>query len=361
MPGLKKESDVMELGRYSGKTLGLSVTVVVLLILGIAGIVYILESRDPGDEGDLVIISYTSFETWGLGPEVVPIFSEMYGVNVTLKTNYGDMGQVMSALKKGERADLVVGIDNSMLRTALKLDLLDTYEPRNLDKVDPSLIFDDEFHVVPYDYGYIAIICNSELMKEKELPYPSSVLDLTDAVYRDQIMLLDPAGSSTGSSFLIWAASVAGDDLDGYLRDLSKNSFNVFYTWDTMYQAFISGEAPMAISYGLDTAYDHLYSGSSTTVTIVPDDEGYRQIEGAGILRGAENREMAENFLEFMLTDEFQKRVGMNVMLPVVPGTSIESVYLEYGESAESHVEPPQKEIMENYDRWLASWDEAFY
>jgi thiamine transport system substrate-binding protein len=291
----------------------------------------------------------------------VEIFEELHGINVTLKTNFGDVGQVMSALDKGEYADLVIGIDNSMLRTALKLDLLDVYRPENISRVDPDMIFDPNFHVIPYDYGYIAIICNSVMMEERNLPYPDSIMNLSKDVYRDQIMLMDPATSSTGSSFLIWAASVAGDNLDGYLSGLAENQFNVFPTWENMYKAFQEGEAPIAISYGLDTASDYYFFESSTTRTIVPENEGYRQIEGAGILKGARNREMAEEFLEFMLSDDFQSRVGYNVMLPVVPGTAIEPLYIEHGMWAQNHVEPTQDEIQENYPDWFSSWEDAFY
>ncbi|MGA1848769.1 MAG: thiamine ABC transporter substrate-binding protein, partial [Thermoplasmatota archaeon] len=268
---------------------------------------------------------------------------------------------VLSALDKGEYADLVIGIDNSMLRTALKLELLDTYRPDNIDRVEPDMIFDPEYHVVPYDYGYLAIICNTVMMDERNLPYPDSILNLSMDVYNDQIMLIDPATSSTGSSFLIWAASVAGEGLDDYLSDLADNQFNVFSTWDGMYKAFQEGEAPMAISYGLDTASDHYFFGSSTTRTIVPENEGYRQIEGAGILKGAGNRDMAEEFLEFMLTDDFQSRVGYNVMLPVVPGTAVDPVYLEHGVWAREHVEPAREEVQQNYPEWFSSWEDAFY
>ncbi len=352
---------MMNEGNVSAKAYVFAVGAVILVLLGVIGIVVYLETISDDDTGGLVIISYNSFEEWGLGPETVKIFEDMHGINVTLKTNFGDVGQVLSALDKGEYADLVIGIDNSMLRTALRLDLLDTYRPENIDRVDPDMIFDPEYHVVPYDYGYLAIICNTGMMAERNLPYPDSILNLSRDVYNGQIMLIDPATSSTGSSFLIWAASVAGEGLDDYLSDLADNQFNVFPTWDGMYKAFQEGEAPIAISYGLDTASDHYFFGSSTTRTIVPENEGYRQIEGAGILKGAENREMAEEFLEFMLAEDFQSRVGYNVMLPVVPGTDVNPVYLEHGVWARDHLEPAQEEVQENYPDWFSSWEDAFY
>lgn len=353
-------------GRSTVRTaVSISIIVLILFALVISAVVY-LESRDR-EEGnaDLVIYSYDSFQSWGLSEAVIPLFKEKYDLNVTLHT-MGDTGNVLARLvleKDRHLADLVIGVDNSMLHRALDEDLLQTYIPTGISDVASDLVFDPDGYLTPYDYGYLAIICNSEMMDERGLPYPDSLLDLADPVYKDSIMFTDPITSSTGSSFLIWASSVSGDDRSEFFESLSRNSFNVYGTWDAMYSAFHAGEAPLAISYGLDTASEMMYAEdpeSVTTITIVPENEGYRQIEGAGIVKGSRNREAAELFLEFMLSDDFQSRVGKNVMLPVVEGATVDSLYLEHGSFATSHVEPDQTEIIENWDTWLSDWEDAF-
>jgi thiamine transport system substrate-binding protein len=278
----------------------------------------------------------------------------------------GDAGNVMARLaveRSDPVADLVIGIDNSMLHKAVELDLLEPYLPAGLQNVKEGLVFDREGYLTPYDSGYIAIICNSEMMKERDLPYPDSLLDLADPIYEDSIMFVDPVISSTGSSFLIWASVMSGQNRSAFFRDLNDNSFNVFATWDAMYAAFRAGEAPMAISYGLDTASEIMWAEDPetvTTVTVVPEDEGYRQIEGAGIVKGTDSREEAEEFLEFMLTTEFQSRVGVNVMLPVVRGVPVDHAYLDHGAFATTHREADQDDIAENWDLWLSEWENAF-
>lgn len=346
-------------------TVSIVAAVLILAALAVSAVVY-LESRDDDDDvNTLVIYSYDSFESWGLADAVIPVFEEEYGINVTLRT-MGDAGNVMARLaieKEDPVADLVIGIDNSMLHKAKDLNLLETYKPDGLSSVDPELVFDPEGYLTPYDYGYIAIICNGEMMEDLSLPYPDSILDLADPVYEDSIMFIDPVTSSTGSSFLIWASAVAEGDRSSFFSDLSSNSFNVYGTWDAMYAAFQAGEAPIAISYGLDTASEMMWAedpDSVTTVTIVPDEEGYRQMEGAGIVNDAGNRDAAEDFLDFMLTPAFQEKVGYNVMLPVVDGTPVDQIYLDNGEFAGSHVEPDQETIDENWETWLSDWEQAF-
>ena len=57
-------------------------------------------------------------------------------------------------------ADVVIGIDNSMLHRAVSHDLLEPYIPVNIDRLDPTIDFDPDHYIVPFDYGYISILCN---------------------------------------------------------------------------------------------------------------------------------------------------------------------------------------------------------
>lgn len=358
----------MKFEKLGAVSRGTVITMVVLLLitaLAVTGAVYLLEKTQDEGESELVIYAYTSFESYGLGPAVIPKFEEKYGVNVTVETP-GDVGNVLAKLKlekNDPQADVVIGVDNSMLHRAVGSGLLEPYTPVNIDRLDPTMSFDPGHYVVPFDYGYIAIICNGTRMEDLGLEIPSSVLDLADPEYRDNILLIDPEQSSTGSSFLIWASTVAGDQgRKSYFQDLAANAGQrVYNSWDSMYAAWENGEAPIAISYGLDTAYEVMWYGTNNTITVVPDDEGYRQIEGAGLVKGAKDQDLARKFLDFILTDDFQSEVYNNYMLPVVPEIEIDPVFLEHGAFAEDHVEPDIPEVEENYDVWLEDWRQAFY
>ena len=350
-------------GAISSKTVAIIIVACLLLLIVVGGAIYILESKSE-EKGDLVIYTYDSFVAeWGLGPKVIPLFEEKYDVNVTVLPQ-GDVGGIIDRLeieKDDPKADIALGIDNSMLHMAVEEDLLETYTPPNLDRVNQSLVFDPEHHLIPYDYGYIAIICNRELMEERNLPVPDKLTDLADSIYRDQILLIDPATSSTGASFMIWAAQVTGDEYPQFFQDLAENRRALYDTWDNMYyNGYMEGEAPIAISYGLDTAFEMSYYGTHDNITVVPQDHGYRQIEGAGIVKGAKNRSLAEKFIQFMISDQFQEHVESNVMLPVVDGIEISEYFREYGEYATEHAEGTQSEIGDNYRSWLNEWDQAF-
>jgi len=353
-------------GSISGKTIVILVIIGVLTLLWITGTVYFLELIGEEEEPDLVIYTYESFQNpeYGLGPAVIPKFEKMYDVKVKVVTP-GDVGTVIGRMnmeKDDPKADIVIGIDNSMLYKAVNMNLLESYTPENLSRVDQTMIFDPDHYMVPYDYGYLAIICNSEMMEDRGLEIPDDLLDLGDPQYDGQLLLMDPSTSSTGSSFLIWAASVSGENHSAFFNALADNANGkVLSSWDAMYEAWGKGEAPIAISYGLDTAYEVENYGTNNTVTVVPDHQGYRQIEGACLVKGAMHKDLAQKFLEFVLSDEFQTEVHRNVMLPVVPGIELDPYFATYGEFASQHVEPTTEEVMENYDDWYQAWREAFF
>ncbi|MGA1792510.1 MAG: thiamine ABC transporter substrate binding subunit [Thermoplasmatota archaeon] len=358
----------MKEGAVSGKTIAILAIIFILITAWVLGTVYYLYLIGEEEEPDLVIYTYESFQNpdYGLGPAVIPKFEKMYDVKVKVITP-GDVGTVIGRLNAeidDPKADIAMGVDNSMMykNKTMRTDLFEPYVPANISRLDPSIAEDLDNYMVPYDYGYLAMICNGETMRNRGLEIPDDLMDLADPQYDGQLILPDPGTSSTGSSFMIWAASVAGENYSAFFGDLADNANGrVLSSWDAMYDAWLKGEAPIAISYGLDTAYEVKFYSTNNTVTVVPDHQGYRQIEGACLVKGAPHKELAQLFLEFILSEDFQTEVHRNVMLPAVTGIELDPYFSSHGEFATQHVEPTNEDVLENYDRWYQAWREAFF
>jgi len=314
------------------------------------------EREQAADE--LVIYAYDSFVSeWGPGPVVVPIFEEKTGIDVTL-ISAGDAGQVLSRAileMDDPQADIILGIDNNLLARALDAEILSTYKPEGIDKVPDEFVFDPEYHVIPYDYGYFSIVYDSKVLTDP----PSSLEDLTEPRFVDSLILMDPRTSSPGLGFLLWTIEVYGEDFPRYWRRLTDNILTITEGWDSGYGLFTSGEAPMVLSYSTSPAY-HLEYEDTRRYRAIPFDEGnYLQIEGIGILEGAPNREAAEKFLDFVLTDDFQSVIPItNWMFPVVPETELPDGF-EIAVVPEKSLILDYAEIQANYDRWIDMWLEA--
>ena len=86
----------------------------------------------------------------------------------------------------------------------------------------------------------------------------------------------------------------------------------------------------------------------------------FRQIEYAGILKGAANEVGARKFIDFMLSPEVQSAIPENLyMYPAVIDTELPEDWARFAPLASSPIEVPAEEIGANRDRWIQEWTEA--
>jgi len=305
---------------------------------------------------DLTIYAYDSFVSeWGPAGKVIPKFEQKYGVKVQL-LSAGDAGQVLNRAileKKRPKADIVMGIDNNLLAKALDADVLEPYKSPNIYLIPDNLIFDKTYHVTPFDHGYFAIVYDSLRLKNP----PRSMDDLLRPEYRDKIILEDPRTSSPGLGFLLWTIAVYREDR--YLEfweKLMPNILTITEGWDTAYGLFTSGEAPMVLSYTTSPAYHVKYENTTRYRAAIFREGNYRQIEGMGILKGAKNRAMAQKFLDFMVTEDFQGEIPLtNWMFPVNPRVKLPDSF-KYAPEPDISLSLDTYQIQRNQERWIDGW-----
>nr|MDJ0827628.1 thiamine ABC transporter substrate-binding protein [Rhodobacter sp.] len=89
--------------------------------------------------------------------------------------------------------------------------------------------------------------------------------------------------------------------------------------WSEAYGLFLDGEADMVLSYTTSPAY-HLIAEEDAGKAAAPFDEGhYMQIEVAGKVAATDQPDLADAFLDFMLTDAFQTVIPTtNWMYPAI-------------------------------------------
>lgn len=274
-------------------------------------------SVDESDRRILKVYCYDSFSSeWGPGPAIAEAFFEQTGISVEYHAP-GDAVTVLNQLilEKGKSsADVVIGLDNSLLSRTLDAGILEPYKSPGLSEVPEELIFDKSYTMTPFDYGHFAICYDSEILP---VP-PGSLEDLTSEQYADSLVLMDPRTSSPGLGFLLWTVAAYGDNWVDYWNRLKPSILTVTDGWSQGYTLFTAGEAPMVLSYGTSPVYHSEYEGTNRYRAAEFSDGHVVQIEGMGISTGTENREAAEAFIDFMLTEEAQRSVAMsNIMLPV--------------------------------------------
>jgi len=311
----------------------------------------------PGSdkEQSLVIYAYDSFVSeWGPAGKVIPRFEAQTGAKVTV-ISAGDAGQVLARaiLEKADpQADLIIGVDNSLLARAQEQKVLEPYGSPNLGLVPRELQFDPSHSVTPMDYGYFAIVYDSQKLPDP----PSSLQDLASPRFRGKLLLEDPRTSSPGLGFLLWTIAVYGDGWPDYWRRLQPNILTVTDGWDAAYGMFTSGEAPLVLSYTTSPAY-HLENEKTERYRAAMFPEGhYLQVEGVGLLKGAKHPVLARRFIDYMLTEAFQGELALtNWMYPVNPEVRLPDSYRLAPMPAKS-LSLPAAQIREHQAEWLGQW-----
>ncbi|HEB10507.1 MAG TPA: thiamine ABC transporter substrate-binding protein, partial [Spirochaetales bacterium] len=126
--------------------------------------------------------------------------------------------------------------------------------------------------------------------------------------------------------------------------------------WDSAYGMFTGGEAPIVLSYTTSPAYHVEYEESRRYRALIFKRGNYLQIEGMAILKGARNRETAREFIDFILTEEFQKEIPLtNWMYPVNPRVKLPESF-KFAPKPLTSLSLSAEEIDKNRDLWLKDW-----
>jgi len=260
---------------------------------------------------ELIVYTYDSFTSdWGPGPAIEKSFEETCACDLKL-VGLGDGAALLARLKlEGARsdADVVMGLDTSLIAAAKETGLF-TETAVSAAYTLPVEWNDAVF--APYDWGYFAFVHN------KDLTPPANFKALGDSDLK--IVIQDPRSSTPGLGLLMWVKAAYGDEAPAIWDALADNVVTVTKGWSEAYGLFLEGEADMVLSYTTSPAY-HLIAEEDDSKAAAEFDEGhYMQIEVVGTLAGSDQPELAEKFLNFMVSDAAQAILPTtNWMYPAV-------------------------------------------
>jgi len=266
-------------------------------------------------ENTLTIYTYDSFAAdWGPGPKIEQAFEAKCGCDV----NFVALDDGVSILNRlrleggNSKADIVLGLDNNLMAEAKKTGLLTEHNVDTANTVLPNGWSDTTF--VPYDYGYFAFVYN----KEKLANPPKSMKELVETRDDLKVIYQDPRTSTPGQGLMLWMKSIYGDDVTQAWQKLASKTVTVTKGWSEAYSMFLNGESDLVLSYTTSPAY-HLIAENDSKFTTANFAEGhYMQVEVAAKVKGAKNSELADQFMNFILSDEFQSAMPTgNWMYPV--------------------------------------------
>nr|WP_194710509.1 thiamine ABC transporter substrate binding subunit [Vibrio parahaemolyticus] len=266
-------------------------------------------------ENTLTIYTYDSFAAdWGPGPKIEQAFEAKCGCDV----NFVALDDGVSILNRlrleggNSKADIVLGLDNNLMAEAKKTGLLTEHNVDTANTVLPNGWSDTTF--VPYDYGYFAFVYN----KEKLANPPKSMKELVETRDDLKVIYQDPRTSTPGQGLMLWMKSIYGDDVTQAWQKLASKTVTVTKGWSEAYSMFLNGESDLVLSYTTSPAYHLIAENDSKFATANFAEGHYMQVEVAAKVKGSKNSELADKFMDFILSDEFQSAMPTgNWMYPV--------------------------------------------
>ena len=318
---------------------------------------------DGSQPKDVVLVTHDSF---AVSKDVKQAFEKDTGLQLRILQG-GDANETLNKalLTAGDpQGDVIFGVDDSILSRALDGDLLDEYRSPELSALEPDFSSPDS-HVTPIDHGEVCLNVDRGWFASHDVPPPTSLADLALDRYRNLLVVENPATSSPGLAFVLATIATFGDRWETYWRGLRANGVMVVDGWEEAYTQQFSGAAgspgkrPIVVSYASSPAAEVIFASKrpSTAPTAAVEAGCYRQVEYAGILRGAHNVDGARKLIDFMLSERFQADVpGSMFVYPVRSGVPLPEAFVKYAVVPKDPLQLSPQEIDANRDRWVARW-----
>ena len=322
--------------------------IIILLLLGLSTKAY---------TNNLTIYTYDSFiSEWGPGRIIEKIFERKFNTNIKFIV----VGSAASLLNKvilegsTTKADIILGLDMNLLDNAEKTNLFADHQIANLnEKLILPINWESE-KFVPYNFGYFAFVYNNKKFTKP----PKSMNELINNT-EARIVIQDPRTSTPGLGLLTWIKSIYGDNAQYEWKKLNKKIVTVTKGWtDAYYNIFLAGEADLVLSYTTSPAAHEMFENDKDYSAIAFKEGNYLSVEFAGILKSSKNKIQANNFINFMLSEEFQSVIpSTNIMYPVIKISDFPNAYKSIEIPKPLQIKPAI--IRENKQIWIEEWLDA--
>lgn len=314
----------------------------------------------------LTVITHDSFD---VDKKLVAQFESQNGVKVRFVKG-GDAGELLNRLvltRRAPLADVVYGLDNSLLARARQMDLLQAYKSPLLAKVPAAYRLDEAGYLNTVDYGYVALNYDRAYFQKAGLKLPTSLDDLKEPEYARLTVVPSPATSSPGLAFLLATVNHYGEaGAWQWWKAARAGGLKVVRGWnDAYYKDFTrnGGKYPIVLSYASSPAAEVFYAdgydpaklpAQAPTANLLLPGSTWLQLEGVGILKGAKQPALARKFVDFMLSPGVQADIPTRMWIyPAVGGTKLDPVF-KFAE--QPRPAPVKASVTANPQRLVDAW-----
>lgn len=281
----------------------------------------------------LTVITHDSFD---LDKKLIAGFEAANHVRVRLIRG-GDAGEMLNKLilsKANPIADVVYGLDNTLLPRAEAAGLLTPYTSPMTAKIPSQYRLGSLLSTV--DTGYVSLNYDKAYFAKAGLKLPATLAELKTPPYARLTVVESPATSSPGAAFYLATVQELGQDgALAWWRSARQNGMKVTRGWSQAYNQDFSlygGRYPIVLSYASSPAAEVFYSEGklkdAPSGNLFLPGSSFLQLEGVGVLKGSKQPALARRFVDFMLSAPVQADFPTRMWVyPSVQGVKLGEVW----------------------------------
>ena len=343
------------------------------------------ESSSECEDGTLDILTY---DILALSDDLIDQFSveSGYCVNFIKEDDSGGILDKMMLTKDSPVADLMIGLDNTYLQTALVNNLLTEtnyvtnsgYQNISQSALEPY----SGSMAIPFDMGPVCLNYDERFVDDENVSTPTSLWNLTDEEWRGKLTFPSPVTSSPGRAFLVATIDYFENDNDperdafDWWEAIADNDAIFTTGWTESYETHYTGgygeyttgyigDAHLTVSYCQSPGVEAYYAGNYThSTSITLPKSTFQQVEYTGIINGANDIDAAEEFIEYLLSTEVNSNMPVNnLMYSVLNGQTLPEIngYKFHSDIPEENSNIEISRINEEMATWLQDWQSATY
>lgn len=312
------------------------------VIMGLCAAVLMLAA--PAAAEDLLV--YTALEDDEI-PRYLALFNKAYP-NITVKIVRDSTGIVTAKLlaeKDNPQADVVWGTAATSLMLFDQAGMVAPYAPKGLEKVVPKMRdANNPPHWVGIKAWMTGFCVNTVEVEAMKLPIPKSFDDLTDNVYRGQLVMPNPASSGTGFLTVSAILQMKGEKEGwAYLDRLHENIGSYTHSGSKPCKLAGSGEYPIGISFAY-RGFMQKQKGEPV-LTVFPAEGSGWDVEANCLIKKPQIKAAAKTFLDWAISEPVMREYAQVYPVTAYPtGVPV----------PEGFPTEPAKQLIENDFDWAA-------
>ena len=350
------------------RRLGATVALALSCALAAAGLAACSVSAPQRDaSGSDHTVTLVTHDSWALPKRLVREFEHQSGYSLRVVRN-GDAGSLTNKLvltKDAPLGDVAYGVDNTFATRAVDAGVFEDYAPAGLPAaVDRyRLAGDAGRQLTPVDWGDVCVNVDDTWFHAHHLAEPRTLDDLADPAYRDLLVTPGASTSSPGFAFLLATVAAYGDGWQSYWHRLMDNGARVVDDWSDAYEVDFTagggnGDRPIVVSYNSSPPFTIPDGGRRPTTSALLG-TCFRQVEYAGVLRGASDPAGAKALVDFMSGPDFQEALpDAMYVFPVDPQAALPPLWARWAPPAPHPYRIPPAAITEHRSEWIRQWSD---